>query len=83
MKAESKTQKIRKFLVQNGTITSWQAITRFRATRLADVVFRLKKEGFEISTTMKRSPDGTPFAEYRLDSAQRIALQESGAYSER
>ena len=45
-------------------ITSWEAITKYRATRLADIIFRLRGRGFNISTEMV---DGeVKFARYYL-----------------
>lgn len=45
-------------------ITSWDAITKYRATRLADIIFRLRGRGFNINTEMV---DGeVKFARYRL-----------------
>ena len=51
-------------------ITSMQAITLFGATRLSDIIFRLRKEGYEIETeqitTKNRYGHVTTFARYRL-----------------
>lgn len=46
-------------------ITSWEAITQYRATRLADIIFRLRNQGFKISTELV---DGgkVKYARYRL-----------------
>lgn len=49
---ESKTQAVLKHLQENKKITSWEAINLFRATRLADIIFRLKERGHSISTEM-------------------------------
>ena len=47
------TQKDRvlQHLQENGSITSWQAIMEYGATRLADIVFRLRQEGYQIDST--------------------------------
>lgn len=46
-------------------ITSWQAITMYRATRLADIIFKLRGRGFNISTELVE--DGAVrYARYRL-----------------
>ena len=46
-------------------ITSWQAITMYRATRLADIIFKLRGRGFNISTELVE--DGkVRYARYRL-----------------
>jgi hypothetical protein len=46
-------------------ITSWEAITKYRATRLADIIFKLRGRGFNISTELVE--DGSVrYARYRL-----------------
>jgi hypothetical protein len=46
-------------------ITSWEAITKYRATRLADIIFKLRGRGFNISTELVE--DGSiRYARYRL-----------------
>lgn len=46
-------------------ITSWEAINLYRATRLADIVFKLKQRGHNIVTYMVN--DGSVgFARYYL-----------------
>jgi hypothetical protein len=46
-------------------ITSWQAITMYRATRLADIIFKLRGRGLNISTELVE--DGkVRYARYRL-----------------
>jgi len=46
-------------------ITSWEAINLYRATRLADIVYKLKEQGFKIKTVMIQS-ENTRFAKYYL-----------------
>ena len=61
----SKTAKVLAHLKKGKTITSWQAIQNFRATRLADIVFRLRGNGFNIATEMIE--DGKlRYARYRM-----------------
>jgi hypothetical protein len=51
--------------LQKKPITSWEAITKYRATRLADIVFKLRKRGHNIVTYMVE--DGSVgFARYYL-----------------
>lgn len=46
-------------------ITSWEAITKYQATRLADIIFKLRGRGFNISTELVE--DGSVrYARYRL-----------------
>jgi hypothetical protein len=46
-------------------ITSWDAITNFHITRLADVIFKLKAEGHEIFTIIEKA-EGKKWARYIL-----------------
>jgi hypothetical protein len=46
-------------------ITSWEAITLYKATRLADIVYRLKVQGYNIVTHMVDNGE-TRFARYHL-----------------
>ena len=64
----SHRDQILKFLRDtNGGITSWEAITGFRCTRLAARIAELKDEGFRIETTMeKNQTNGKRFARYFL-----------------
>jgi len=46
-------------------ITSWEAINLYRATRLADIVYKLKNHGFNIETVMVDG-ENCRFARYYL-----------------
>ena len=46
-------------------ITSWEAITKYRATRLADIIFKLRGRGFNISTELVEN-GSVRYARYRL-----------------
>jgi hypothetical protein len=46
-------------------ITSWDAIHLYNATRLADIVFQLKKKGHNIVTVMTNNGESC-FAKYYL-----------------
>jgi hypothetical protein len=46
-------------------ITSWEAITLYKATRLADIVYKLKLQGFKIYTVMVEG-EKCRFARYFL-----------------
>lgn len=60
----SKTQQVLIHL-QKKPITSWEAIVLFKATRLADIIFKLRGRGFNISTELVE--DGSVrYARYRL-----------------
>ena len=51
--------------LQKKPITSWEAITKYRVTRLADVIFKLKKRGHNIVTWMVDDGE-VRFARYYL-----------------
>ena len=53
-------------LKKGKTITSWQAFEMFRATRLADIVFKLRSRGYDISTFLI-DYNGTRYAKYKLN----------------
>lgn len=40
---KTKTGEVTKYLVRYGSITSWQAIQKFGATRLSDIILRFRK----------------------------------------
>jgi hypothetical protein len=46
-------------------ITSWEAINLYKATRLADIIFKLKGQGFKIDTILVENGN-TRFARYFL-----------------
>lgn len=53
MKNDSKTskhQQVKNYLLKRGSITSWEAIEKFCATRLSAIIFNLKKEKHLIET---------------------------------
>ena len=45
----SKTEKVLKHLQENGSITSWEAIEKYGATRISDIIYRLRKK-YDIAT---------------------------------
>lgn len=46
----SKTQKVIEHLLQNGSITSWDAIMLYGATRLSAIIFNLRDRGYMIDS---------------------------------
>lgn len=46
----TKKEKVKRHLLEHGSITSWEAITKYNATRLSDIIFCLRKE----DTTLKQ-----------------------------
>lgn len=61
----NKTESVLMHLRKKRTITSWQAIQLFKATRLADIIYRLRNRGEPIvSETVEN--ENAKFARYRL-----------------
>mgnify|MGYP003634630838 FL=1 len=54
MKPTNQKQEILKHLKEFGKITSLEAIKEYGVTRLADKVYLLRKEGFNIETELKK-----------------------------
>tara|TARA_R100001510_G_scaffold42216_1_gene38609 strand:- start:1744 stop:1968 length:225 start_codon:yes stop_codon:yes gene_type:complete len=65
MKKKSKTQKVLEHLYKFGSITTWEAITRYRATRLSAIIFNFRKKGYDIESIERKGRDGY-FVEYQL-----------------
>lgn len=67
----SDCEKILDHLRTHGSITSWEAIQRFRCTRLSGRIFDLRRRGFNIIATMEESTDKdgnkTRYSRYRLE----------------
>jgi hypothetical protein len=68
---DTKINLVAKHLITKRKITSWEAIERYHATRLADIIFDLKAEGWDIITEMVKEPSGVRYAVYRFISAPR------------
>ena len=71
MAMETKHQKVKDHLIKYGSITSIEAIEKYRATRLAAIIFNLRhKEGYDIRTIMvdhvDQYGDNTQYANYVL-----------------
>ena len=70
MKKNSQINDILKYLQKNGSITSMEAFEHFHATRLAAVIFQLRKRGHNITTVdcVGRNSYGTyKYAKYILE----------------
>ena len=68
---KSKEQKLIEYFVKRKEITPWTAITRFRLTRLSDIIFRLRNKGWEIETERKGKEN---YAVYKLVSYPQKAV---------
>ena len=81
MPRKTQQQRVYDYMDRFGSITSLQAFADLGVTRLADVVFKLKKAGVEIHTEMKgcknRFGDPVRFARYSLKLQRELALTES------
>lgn len=49
-KKTNKTEKVLEHLRTHGTITSLEAIELYKATRLSDIIYRLRRRGLSIDT---------------------------------
>ena len=64
---DTKIGKVRAFLEDGNTITSWQCIEMFKYTRLADAIYRLINDyGLPIESKMFYEDDGVRYAKYWL-----------------
>jgi hypothetical protein len=67
----SQTDDVLKFIQEEGSITSMDAIREFGATRLSAIIFNLRKKGYNITTTMEVSKNRygktVEFARYILE----------------
>ena len=66
----SKSKKVANHLLKHGSITSWEAIKLYKATRLSAIIFNLRKRKWDIITeeVSKKDENGYPctFAKYIL-----------------
>lgn len=65
-KMKSKTELVKQHLTKKKTITSWDAINLYRATRLAAIIFNLRDIGWDIKTMPMTDSDGNKYAKYIL-----------------
>jgi len=67
----TKTAQVLEHLKNHGTITSWQAIHEYGATRLSAIIFNLRKDGYDIDTktelTKDRNGNVCQYAKYILN----------------
>lgn len=50
--SDTQLQTVLAYLKEHKNITSWQAITEFRITRLSAIIYVLRDEGYNIATRM-------------------------------
>jgi hypothetical protein len=70
MASVTQQQMVLDHLKQNGSITSWEAITDYHATRLSGIIFNLRKLGYPITSTMETNGD-KHYARYTLQETQK------------
>ena len=68
----NQTEKILHYLKQGNKLTSWEAIHKFRATRLSAIIYNLKKYGYDIIAVMQTADNGKRYAEYTLISQNKL-----------
>ena len=74
--AKSQLNEIKQHLLWYDTITSWEAIEKYRITRLSAIIHTLRHEGgMNITSTDKRDVDGKNWVEYKL------VREEAGQFS--
>lgn len=63
--------RILKHLEDYKSITSWEAIEKYGATRISAIIYNLRKDGYKIKTEFKTSVnrygDKTSYGVYRLE----------------
>lgn len=67
----NKTKAIQLHLIEKGSITSWEAIKEYGATRLSAIIFNLRNRGMNIKTEkvefIDRFGNKSQFAKYILE----------------
>lgn len=62
--------RVLRYLKDNGSITSWEAIKEFGATRLSAIIYNLKKKGYDFGeewvSTVNRYEEPVTFKKYIL-----------------
>lgn len=61
---KTKQVQLKEYLLKHKSITSWEAIEKFQATRLAAMIFILEKQGWKFERKSVRRKEGTMEANY-------------------
>lgn len=59
-------EQVLEYMRKHGSMTSMDAFRTYQITRLAAVVFNMKKDGYDIETVYERSQYGTRYGRYVL-----------------
>lgn len=62
----NKYELVRKHLLKRKKITSWEAIEKFRATRLSDIIWKMRCRGYSIASEWVTNKDGMRYTVYHL-----------------
>lgn len=68
MRLSNQCRKILAHLKDGNTITPNEAMLVYHVSRLSDVIMKLRRKGYSISTTMKEDGVGGKYGSYKLDS---------------
>ena len=60
----NKYELVRQHLLKRKKITSWEAIEKFRATRLSDIIWKLRGKGYSIASEWVTNKDGMRYTVY-------------------
>lgn len=60
-----KARQVEEHLRKYGSITSWEAIQDYKATRLSAIIFNLRKK-YDIATIMMETDEGIQYGKYVL-----------------
>ena len=47
-KKKNKYELVKEHLLKRGKKTSWEVIIKFRATRLSDIIYKMRKRGYAV-----------------------------------
>ena len=64
--------KVLEYLKAGNSITNWDAFRLFNATRLSDIIFNLRRKGYDIATLKEKTKEGTVYARYELLTPEEI-----------
>lgn len=62
----SQSKQVLAHLQEKGSITSWEAIINYGATRLSGIIYSLRKAGYPIEASIERKGD-KHYARYYLE----------------